>query len=1619
MNRTSNVAPLSKTVLSALRGDPAFACAKTFCAQLDADAAPDELPQLTGAEVAMNLADFWRFGERRRGRAPTIRIAPVLGGGAQDRTSAGLDRLEIVQDDGPFLLDSIMGEIADQGLSVRALFHPIVDVQRDRAGVRGSTGAYRRESMIQVILDPIGADREGALVRGVAETLKDVRAAVEDFPQMLSLMARTLAELQTQVGRASPEEIAFLAWLQAEQFVFLGARVYEYPRLKNGDYAAEEPLYQAKDGLGVLRDPQRTVLRRANEPAIILGKVKDRLLSDPALTVAKSNVRSRVHRRGYMDYVGVKRYGDDGRPLGEVRFVGLFSAEAYDQPASAVPLIREKVANVLRRADATPSSHNEKRLKNIVENHPRDELFQMTEDELLAEALGILHLFDRPRIRLFERRDPFDRFASLLLFLPRDHYNSDLATRAGQILAQAYRGRISASYPSFSDAPLARVHYIIGFTPGQHDQPDLRDLEAAITEAARTWEDRFEADVRASGLASEEVAAKLARYNDAFPAGYRDRFTPAEALADIEVIDAMTPDQSIRLRAYRSRGDSKLQFRFKLYRPQIPAPLSDVLPILENMGLRALAEAGFPICRPGLTPIWVHDFEIEDPQGADLVFADLKQAFEDAVVAVWTGRTENDGFNRLVLQLSLPWRDAALIRAFARHRQQSGLDPSQRVQEEALAAHPDVARLILQLFQTKFDPALALSLAKRRDQADAVMLKIVEALQAVESLDEDRVLRRIALLVQAMQRTNFYQPGPDGEPKPYISFKVASDELADLPAPKPYREIFVWGVNVEGVHLRFGPVARGGLRWSDRRDDFRTEVLGLVKAQQVKNAVIVPVGSKGGFYPKQLPKGGSRAEFQAEGVSAYKTFLSGLLDITDNLAPDGKVIPPQDVIAFDGDDPYLVVAADKGTATFSDIANAMAEAYGFWLGDAFASGGSAGYDHKVMGITARGAWEAVKRHFRELGKDIQTEPFTVVGCGDMSGDVFGNGMLLSQQTKLLAAFDHRHIFLDPDPDPASSWQERARMFALPSSSWDDYNRKLISKGGGVFARSLKSIPLSAQVKAMLGVSAEAMAPGDLINAILKAQVELLYLGGIGTYVKAQREANVDVGDKANDAVRINGVDLRVKVVGEGANLGLTQAGRIEFALSGGRIDTDAIDNSAGVDTSDHEVNIKILTGMLERTGELTRKRRDGLLQSMTDDVASHVLAHNYDQTLALSLMELDTVGELLPNAQFMADLEAKGKLDRAVEGLPDAATVAERAQAGKGLTRPELAVLLAYGKLELKREIVATEAADDPFFERQLEAYFPKAMRKWAEPMRRHRLRREIIATIVANDVINRCGPSFPNRLMPAAGADAQAFIAGYEAAKAVLGIPELWRSVAALDGKAPAAGQMALFQRMSAALRGSTFWLARRAARDKLQVDVLIRTYGSSFRNLLELMPGILSPIEQASVEARVRRLTDAGAPLDKARAVAVLQPMTIAGDLVDLAEASSWPLANVARLYHSVGETFGFDRVRQAAGAYAVGDNFERMALRRLIEDLLLQQTELTRTIMAFTGSAQSSDTAKDAYHAASAWTTLRLGKVNAARRTIDDIEAAGGPWTFAKLTIASAALRELSAEGAKKRR
>ncbi len=1584
---------------------------KDFLRQAWEDYAADETPDLDGRDMAGLLAMAWRGAEgRAHGEPARITLSPLPGAAG---APLGYDVLIVIQDDRPFLVDSVMGELADAGVTVRSMYHPVT---AEEGG---------RESTIIVVMDPLPQERRDALCEGVALTLKDVSSAVEGHAGMAALMHRSIAHLEANPHGVAPdvlaEHIDFLKWLEDDHFVFLGARDYDYPRSKDGGYEAEAPLSQAGVGLGVLADPERTVLRRANEPAVLTKSMKKQLdLSEP-VTVAKANVRSRVHRRAYMDYIGVKRFGPDGRPSGETRFVGLFTAEAYDKTATQVPLVRRKVANALTRAGKVAGSHSEKRLRNILENYPRDELFQIDESELLGIALGILHLHDRPRIKTFTRQDPFDRFVSVLAFIPRERFDASVRERIGAILARAWGGRLSAWYPQLSDQPLVRIHYIIGVTPGDHPCPDQAVLDAEIAEAGRSWIDRFESALRSADVDDVAVGPLSARWAEAFGVGYRARYDATEAVRDLQAVDSLNNSglndggEPVAVRAFRLEGEGSLNFRFKLYRRGAAVPLSDVLPILADMGLKTLEEWGHALRPAGEAEIHVHEFLLEDPRGNDLLFADVKGPFEAAFSAVWTGKTESDGFNRLVLELGVDWREAALVRTLARYRQQTGLDPSQAVQEEALRDYPAVARGLLALFAAKFDAAAGGDAASREAAVARLVETINAELQEVKSLEHDRALRRMVLLVQAIKRTNYYQTGPGGEPKAHISIKIASRELADLPLPKPFREIFVWAPHIEGVHLRFGPVARGGLRWSDRRDDFRTEVLGLVKAQQVKNAVIVPVGSKGGFFPKGLAAivraGGDRDAQQAEAIRAYKTFLSGLLDITDNIAGDGSVVPPAAVVRFEGDDPYLVVAADKGTATFSDIANGISADYGFWLDDAFASGGSVGYDHKVMGITARGAWEAVKRHFREIGKDIQSEPFTVVGVGDMSGDVFGNGMLLSKAIKLVAAFDHRDIFIDPNPDPATSWVERDRMFKLPRSSWQDYDTSKISKGGGIFSRSAKSIELSPEIRAALDIQEDVLDPAALMKAILKAPAELLYFGGIGTYVKAPNETDAQVGDKANDAIRIDGAEVRAKVIAEGANLGLTQAGRIAFALSGGRINTDAIDNSAGVDSSDHEVNIKILTGAAIASGALKAGDRNALLASMTDEVGLKVLAHNYDQTLAVSLQEDDGLGAMDSQQQFMLWLGARGKLDRKVEGLPDDARLAERKLAGQALTRPELAVLTAYSKLELFDEIVASAAPDDAFFKGTLVRYFPAPLAKFEADMQRHRLRREIVSTILSNEIVNMCGPTFPERLRQSARCDTAAMVLAFEAARQIFRLDQAWDAVSALDLKIPAAAQTALYQEISVVLRRQTFWLARRAVRPGSTVEALISAYQPAADTLRAVGDSVLSRFEQSRLEGRVQTFVGLGAPEAMARNIALLRPLVATADIGDLSRQAGWPEPAMAALYHQVGAAFDFDRLRAGAGAVPSVDHFDRLAVRRLIEDLMVEQLTLTRAVAASsTVSAGSGEAAAEA--AVDAWVGPRLAIVEGLRASVDEILASGTGWTFAKLTIANSVIREIAA-------
>jgi glutamate dehydrogenase len=1588
--------------------------ARAFLTQLREDASEEEFAEL-GAGDALALAhDFWTWTQKKDPEAQLVRLRAGVGQGGRmlDR-----DILEIAGPDMPFLVRSVMGEIAEQGLEVKALFHPLVTVRRDASGVRGAQGAERRESYIQVHLERLGAAHAQALEAGVGRTLRDVRLAVSDFAALKARMAACADQL-TKARTGAPaaevaEAVAFLRWLEEDNFTFLGARDYQFSRDASGEYAADEPIVLEETGLGLLRDPDRYVLRRGDEPSLLTPEIR-RFLQEPTpLIVSKSNFKSMVHRRATADYIGVKRYDAAGEPVGETRFVGLFTADAYNEATRDIPLLRSKVAHVLARSGAAPGSHDYSVLRNILETYPRDELFQIGADELLEISLGVLHLTDRPRPRLFIRRDRFNRFVSALVFVPKDRFNSQLRAAIGALLVDHYGGYIEAFYPQLGEGPLARIHFLIQDIDRARPAPDVAALEFEIAALTRTWDDRFAAALHsAKGATEAEREALAKRFAGAFTAAYRERFDAAEALIDIAEIAKADAEASVHVRAYRLPGDGDTKLRCKLYARGAPLPLSAIMPVLENMGLFIEWEEGFKITPTDASgPFWIHDLDMRAADGAPLEFQAVEESFGDAFAAAWSGRAENDGFNRLILKLGVSWRQAALIRALARYRTQSGLDPSQSVQEQALAAHPEIVRQILGLFRVRFDPALPEPVEERRVWADQILGRIDHALNQVTSLDEDRVLRRIARLAAAILRTNFYQPGKDGGAKPYLSFKIESPALDDLPAPKPYREIWVWSPDVEGVHLRFGPVARGGLRWSDRRDDFRTEVLALAKAQQVKNAIIVPVGAKGGFFPKKLPRGGAPSEIRAAGVEAYKTYLRGLLDITDDIEGD-RVVRPEHVVCWDGEDPYLVVAADKGTATFSDIANSVSAEYGFWLGDAFASGGSAGYDHKAMGITAKGAWEAVKRHFRELGVDIQTTPFDVIGVGDMSGDVFGNGMLLSKKIRLRAAFDHRDIFIDPDPqDLDACWAERKRLFDLPASSWRSYEPKLISKGGGVFSRQAKSIALTPEIARLTGLKGQAATPLELIAALLKAPCDLLWFGGIGTFVKAAAESHADVGDKANDGCRVNAEQVRAKVIGEGANLGVTQAGRIAFARRGGRINTDAVDNSAGVDTSDHEVNIKILLADALRTGALKPKEREPLLAAMTDDVAAHVLKHNYDQTLALSLSEAAAGADRDAHERMIQRLEREGKLDRAVEGLPSAEAFAELRQHGLGLARPELAKLIAYAKIDLCDVLTAGATPDDPHFDQALAAYFPKRLHKFEGSMRRHRLRREIIATAIADDTVNLAGPTFIDRVRDAAQTDAATAAAAFVGAKEIYGADALMARVNALDNKAPAAAQLALCQDIAAALRRATIALSRRRmAAPALTIDAMIARYREPVAAQRAAQGETLTDAERAEAQATAAAHIAIGAPEDLARDVAALAALVGALDVADLAAARSWPIPAAAALYHALGAALALDALRAGAAAFHLAQHWERLALRRLLAEINEDQRMLADAAIAHVGAPPARPARAWAADAVRGWLDSINQIAAPARSAIAEMQAAGD-WSFAKIVLAAAALRALS--------
>ncbi|SDL65010.1 NAD-glutamate dehydrogenase [Aliiruegeria lutimaris] len=1558
---------------------------------------PEDVKGRAAHEIYGSALALWKFAARRE--AGTVRVRLYNPRMSEHGWECSHSVLEIVNDDMPFIVDSLTSFLTVNGLTIHSLIHPLITVRRNAAGERvdvippGGEGG-KRESMIQVQIDQIGD--EETLDRYEAEILQvlaDVRVAVGDWKPILTRLVDVTDSLKRApakgTGNVAEDVVEFLEWLAQNHFTFLGYREYEN--------TADAPSLQQVKGsaLGLMRDPEFTVLRDLHGNYADWSPEMDAFITDVSpLMIIKANRRSTVHRSTHFDLIGVKKFDRKGAVTGVHLFVGHFTAAAYNRSPRSIPLLRQKVERLVERSGFAPESHDAKALAHVLGTYPRDELFQSSDNQLFENAMGVLHLAIRPRTRLFVRPDRFGRFVSCLVFVPRERYNTELRQRVGDILAEEFDGRVATWTPSFGDEVLARVHYVIALEGTVASNYDTAAIETRILDAVRDWSDHLR-DALIERKGESEGNRLHALYGAGFGASYRDEFSALTAISDIEKMEGLNGDSGLELKFYRRLEDPESKARFKLYRLGRSVPLSDCLPILENMGFRIQEEHPFWVER-GNEVIWIHDFHMQSAKGGEVDLSELRTKLEEAFATLWTGKVDDDPLNRLVLVAGLSVRETALLRAYSGYLRQARIPYSMPYMQDALIENPHIACKLVDLFYALFDPVAFADGDKRLAGAEKIVADIEAALEEVASLDFDRILRRFRNAIQATLRTNYFQSDAAGQIKPYMSFKFDCSKLEDLPLPHPWREIFVYSTLVEGVHLRYGPVARGGLRWSDRKEDYRTEVLGLVKAQQVKNAVIVPVGSKGGFLPKTLPVDGTRDEVVAEAVRCYRIFLSGLLDLTDNIVgPD--VVPPESVIRHDTDDPYLVVAADKGTATFSDYANALATEYGFWLGDAFASGGSNGYDHKGMGITARGAWEAVKRHFRELGHDTQTEPFTVIGCGDMSGDVFGNGMLLSDQIRLVAAFDHRDIFIDPNPDPAASFAERKRLFELPRSSWRSYDSKLISNGGGVFSRSAKSIALTPEIKALTGLSAARVTPYELIKALLKAKTDLLWFGGIGTYIKSTTETHADTGDKANDNVRVDATEIRARVIGEGANLGVSQRGRVQLAKAGVKLNNDAVDNSAGVDCSDHEVNIKVALGAVVDAGDMTEKQRNKLLASMTDEVGELVLKTNYHQTLAISLDEAAAPSLLDEHERFIQSLEAQGKLDRNVEYLPSEEELAERRMAGLGLTRPEISVLVAYAKIDIFSDLVQSEVLDDPYMERFLIEYMPTPLRKkYGDTLRAHRLRREIIATVIANMLVNEGGPTMASRLQEDAGVSIGDIVKAFIIVREVFGLTDVAAEVNALDNKIAASVQIEIHRALSDMLAAQCL----RLLKDDCQaIGEAIDRYRPGIAEIASIAETAVSAFSRERLASRTAELIEQGAPEHLAKRVALSELLGGAIDIFDVAGKKGRDVRDVAASYFAAGARFSLDWLRSSARQVEVSDHWERMAVARLMADMRVHQTNIA-------AAALSIEYAEPGEDSIAKWIEQNSHLTHRADKLIQELRS-GGPLTVSKLAVASSHL------------
>lgn len=1524
-------------------------CCAEFIRQFFGTVALEDLKTWEIDDLYAAAVNFWGLIRQREPNETKIRIYnPDFERHGWQTTHTVV---EVICTDIAFLVDSMRMVMNRMGLVSHLIIHMggmhvIRDENNEITEILPKNGTLPKGTLTEApILMEIDRQTDPKVLQELHEnlekSLKDDRAVCEDWAKMREKVREIIEELKAAQDVLDQSElkesIDFLNWIEDHHFTFLGIRDYALVK-KNGEMELQA---LPQTGVGLLRPGLSKVSTLSISS--MAPEARQLTLSSRILVVSKTNTKSTVHRDAYTDYVGVKRFNAKGEVIGERRIIGLYTSAAYNTNPKHIPFLRHKVAFILKNSQLNPRSHAGKVLLNILDTLPRDDLIQGSEDDLLEIAMGIFYMQERRRIRMFAMMDVYHRFISCLVYVPRERFNTELREAMQAILSESFNAQEITFSTYFSESILARIHFMIRINPKQNVNFDFKEIEKKLIEVGRSWSDDLQ-HLLVDFFGEEKANYLFGRYKNAFPAVYSTNFSARTAVFDIRHMEQLNSENALGLNFYKPLDEFSDHFRLKIYQHDTTIPLSDVIPIVENLGLRAISERPYLLKFADDKITWINEFTLSYVRPAEFKVDEICELFQNAFTAIWFGKAENDGFNQLVLLASLDWREVAVLRTYAKYFKQIGFTFSQEYIENALNNNACIAKKLVQLFELRFHPEQAL---KREEQLSALINDILKDVDNVANLDEDKIIRQYIQAITATLRTNYFQHNKEGKYKHYISLKLNSKIIPGVPKPHPMFEIFVYSPAFEGVHLRCAKVARGGLRWSDRKEDFRTEILGLMKAQLVKNAVIVPSGAKGGFIVKQLPITGSREEIQAAGIRCYKQFIHGLLDITDNYKND-VVTKPAETVCYDEDDPYLVVAADKGTATFSDIANEISLAYDFWLGDAFASGGSIGYDHKKMGITAKGAWESVKRHFYEKNIDINTTDFTVVGIGDMSGDVFGNGMLLSEHIKLIAAFNHAHIFLDPDPDPKGSFAERKRLFDLPRSTWADYDKNLISKGGGVFNRNAKSIAVSKEMKRALSIKQESIEPNDLIRIILRAKVDLLWSAGIGTFVKAISETNADVGDRTNDPIRINAKQLRCKIVTEGGNLGFTQLARIEYSLNGGLIYTDFIDNSAGVSCSDKEVNIKILLNSIVAASDLTMKQRNHLLSEMTNEVARLVLRENYLQTRAISLAVTQSLRSLELHSRYIVELERIGKLDRSLEFLPNEKILMEHKLIGKGLGAASISTLFCYSKIILKEAILASDVPEDMFLKQFLISSFPVPLQeRFSKQMQTHPLKREIIATKLSNIIVNEMGFSFVYRMQDETGAPVASVVSAYMISRSIMNMDAIWQQIDKLDRVVNAenlADIMILYLRL---LRRITRWFLR-SRRKRLDITKTVKLYAPGMQILKDAMPAVLGEGHKAQYMQNLEHYLSLGIKQTLAHELTVTRGLFASMDILEIAQNLSIEIEKVAEVYFNIEEFLDLSWIRSQIIAHPTDNHWEALSREALRDDLDWQQRQLTAGIL-----------------------------------------------------------------------